>query len=244
MSPPAARVRACMPRTVAARALVLAWCALASCEGATVRPCLACRGGGNAIAALAGARPQHHLGAGGPPGSFDVLFLGSGVSTGVPRIGCIVRPDQSQPVCRVCRDALRQGSRNRRGNVSILVRFWHADGRPRHIMVGGNCPVAAFMFTARAAPSWLLLWRARGCRAHGACLRAELSPLAVPAIVHLYRCRCSLVTALLLTIPLLAGGRRQDDARAVHQAPAAPWRSQSRRAAAHTRPCRRDPRAR
>ena len=68
-------------------------------------------------------------------GRFDVLFLGSGVSTGVPRIGCIVRPDQSQPPCKVCHDALREGSRNRRGNVSILLRYWHADGRPRHIMV-------------------------------------------------------------------------------------------------------------
>jgi hypothetical protein len=54
-------------------------------------------------------------------GGFDVLFLGTGVSTAVPRIGCIVRPDQSQPVCTVCHDALRRNSRNRRGNVSILV---------------------------------------------------------------------------------------------------------------------------
>ena len=54
-------------------------------------------------------------------GGFDVLFLGTGVSTAVPRIGCIVRPDQSQPVCKVCHDALRHNSRNRRGNVSILV---------------------------------------------------------------------------------------------------------------------------
>ncbi len=224
--------------TAARRALVLAWCALASCEGAMVRPCLACRGGGNAIAALAGARQP---GAGGAPGSFDVLFLGSGVSTGVPRIGCIVRPDQSQPVCRVCRDALRQGSRNRRGNVSILVRFWHADGRPRHIMVGG------------LPGGGVRVHRARGC-----ILAPPVARPRLPRTRRLSACRvplvgCScrssslspfMVTALLLILPLLAGGRRQDDARAVHQVPAAQRGSQSRRAAAHTRPCRRDPRTR
>lgn len=48
---------------------------------------------------------------------FDVLFVGSGVSTGVPRIGCIVRPDESQPVCTVCRDALKENSRYELGSV-------------------------------------------------------------------------------------------------------------------------------
>jgi len=92
------------------------------------------------LCAVASCAGPSEVAAAGPAGSFDVLFLGSGVSTGVPRIGCIVRPDQSLPVCRVCHDAMRAGSRNRRGNVSILVRFWHADGRPRHIMVGGQIP--------------------------------------------------------------------------------------------------------
>eukprot|EP00960_Hanusia_phi_P072913 767903-Hanusia_phi.AAC.1 len=68
-------------------------------------------------------------------GVFDVLFLGTGVSTGVPKIGCIVRPDPSMPKCLVCHDAMQISSKNRRGNVSILLRFWHKDGRPRHIMV-------------------------------------------------------------------------------------------------------------
>ncbi|EKX50782.1 hypothetical protein GUITHDRAFT_103372 [Guillardia theta CCMP2712] len=39
------------------------------------------------------------------------------------------------PKCHVCHDAMRESSKNRRGNVSILLRFWHKDGRPRHIMV-------------------------------------------------------------------------------------------------------------
>jgi hypothetical protein len=50
--------------------------------------------------------------------SFDVLFVGSGVSTGVPRIGCIVRPDESQPVCTVCTDALKENSRYALGSVA------------------------------------------------------------------------------------------------------------------------------
>ena len=97
------------------------------------------RGAGAVMPRLIGGEQRGPSGGGSAAsraaGRFDVLFLGSGVSTGVPRIGCIVRPDRCQPVCKVCRDALRENSRNRRGNVSILLRYWHADGRPRHVMV-------------------------------------------------------------------------------------------------------------
>lgn len=107
-----------------------------TCPG-TSPQLLRLRGGGNVPSPWSAMRGKDaQVAARGPPGTFEVLFLGSGVSTGVPRIGCIVRPDQSQPICKVCHDALNERSRNRRGNVSILVRFWHADGRPRHIMVG------------------------------------------------------------------------------------------------------------
>jgi hypothetical protein len=81
------------------------------------------RGGGGVLDTLryVKRRDDRRCNAVRADGGFDVLFLGTGVSTAVPRIGCIVRPDQSQPVCTVCHDALRRNSRNRRGNVSILV---------------------------------------------------------------------------------------------------------------------------
>ena len=65
----------------------------------------------------------------------SILFLGSGVSTGLPKLGCIVRPDQTLPECAVCKSALNPNSRNRRGNVSVLLRFQGEDGRIRSIMV-------------------------------------------------------------------------------------------------------------
>lgn len=52
----------------------------------------------------------------------EFVILGSGVSTGLPRISCIIRPTEAYR-CAVCHDALHTpGSKNRRGNVSALVR--------------------------------------------------------------------------------------------------------------------------
>lgn len=52
----------------------------------------------------------------------EFVILGSGVSTGIPRISCIIRPD-SPYNCAVCHDAMYSpASKNRRGNVSALVR--------------------------------------------------------------------------------------------------------------------------
>lgn len=51
----------------------------------------------------------------------EFVVLGSGVSTGIPRISCIIRPDESS--CLVCQDAVKTpNSKNRRCNVSALVR--------------------------------------------------------------------------------------------------------------------------
>lgn len=52
----------------------------------------------------------------------EFVILGSGVSTAIPRISCIIRP---VPVrCPVCHDALENpASKNRRGNVSAMVRY-------------------------------------------------------------------------------------------------------------------------
>ncbi|KAK3275783.1 hypothetical protein CYMTET_16104 [Cymbomonas tetramitiformis] len=73
-----------------------------------------------------------------PPkqGEFDVIFLGTGASTGVPTITHIIQgTDGKGKACEVCQDALNSGSRNRRNNVSILVRFCDFDGSTKHLMV-------------------------------------------------------------------------------------------------------------
>ena len=65
-------------------------------------------------------------------GFFDVTFVGTGVSTGIPVLSHVLRGG-----CSVCSDAHRNpGSRNRRNNVSILLR--HSDektGAERNILV-------------------------------------------------------------------------------------------------------------
>lgn len=56
-----------------------------------------------------------------PRSPTEFVILGSGVSTGIPRISCIIRPEESS--CVVCQDAVRTpNSKNRRCNVSALVR--------------------------------------------------------------------------------------------------------------------------
>lgn len=52
----------------------------------------------------------------------EFVILGSGVSTGIPRISCIIRPNEGR-FCKVCHDANdNPNSKNRRCNVSALVR--------------------------------------------------------------------------------------------------------------------------
>jgi phosphoribosyl 1,2-cyclic phosphodiesterase len=58
----------------------------------------------------------------GPPNSFKVIFVGTGVSTAVPNLLHILNDS-----CSVCRDAMNPSSRNKRNNVSIAIMFT-ADG--------------------------------------------------------------------------------------------------------------------
>lgn len=52
----------------------------------------------------------------------EFVILGSGVSTALPQISCIIRP--TDYYCRPCHDAVKNPSGpNRRGNVSALVRL-------------------------------------------------------------------------------------------------------------------------
>ncbi|KNC76211.1 hypothetical protein SARC_11280 [Sphaeroforma arctica JP610] len=61
----------------------------------------------------------------------EFVILGSGVSTGLPKTTCIIRPRENmynvstrKDGCNVCEDGLRNPrSKNRRGNVCALVRY-------------------------------------------------------------------------------------------------------------------------
>jgi hypothetical protein len=73
---------------------------------------------------------------GSPQGcEISVLFLGTGVSTGIPKLGCILRPDPTRELCAVCQSAMDPRSRNRRCNVSIMIQIRASDGTLRNIMV-------------------------------------------------------------------------------------------------------------
>ncbi len=66
------------------------------------------------------------------PAKSEIVFLGTGTSEGVPRVSCLTR----EPViCRVCPKSVEPGSKNRRRNTSILIKYAHPDGRTRNIVV-------------------------------------------------------------------------------------------------------------
>eukprot|EP01122_Echinamoeba_exundans_P005412 TRINITY_DN15570_c0_g1_i1.p1 TRINITY_DN15570_c0_g1~~TRINITY_DN15570_c0_g1_i1.p1 ORF type:complete len:325 (+),score=21.54 TRINITY_DN15570_c0_g1_i1:361-1335(+) len=53
-----------------------------------------------------------------------LIFVGAGSSTGTPRATCLMK----HPVaCKVCSDAIKPGSKNRRKNPSLLVRYRNKD---------------------------------------------------------------------------------------------------------------------
>jgi len=71
-------------------------------------------------------------------GTFDVLFLGTGVSTGLPGIAHALNPrcrTVTKDGVKVCVDALRPGSKNRRCNVSIVIDATMNDGSTKRILV-------------------------------------------------------------------------------------------------------------
>jgi phosphoribosyl 1,2-cyclic phosphodiesterase len=66
-----------------------------------------------------------------PDSSFNVIFLGSGVSTAVPELGHVLAGQ-----CKICKDALENpSSKNRRNNVSIALTFQDTTGIKRCVLI-------------------------------------------------------------------------------------------------------------
>ena len=63
----------------------------------------------------------------------ELIFLGTGTSEGVPRVSCLV----AEPVtCRTCLDAVVPGSKNRRQNTSLAIRFSeHGGGETKTLII-------------------------------------------------------------------------------------------------------------
>jgi len=64
----------------------------------------------------------------------EIAFLGTGTSEGIPRVSCLT---QDPVVCSVCRDSMRHGSKNRRGNTSLIIKTKIDDqiGRARTLLI-------------------------------------------------------------------------------------------------------------
>ncbi|CAM6126731.1 unnamed protein product [Calypogeia fissa] len=66
----------------------------------------------------------------------ELIFLGSGSSTGVPSPICLMQP--TQPPCFVCHSAMEgppELNRNYRCNPSLLINYLHEDGSRRYIQI-------------------------------------------------------------------------------------------------------------
>eukprot|EP00897_Mesotaenium_endlicherianum_P003849 jgi/Mesen1/3492/ME000197S02509 len=75
------------------------------------------------------------------PSTSELLFLGSGSSTGVPTPSCVINP--TNPPCAVCHKAMTgspKHNRNYRCNPSLMIDYAHEDGSRRYIQIdAGKC---------------------------------------------------------------------------------------------------------
>ncbi|KAF9925990.1 hypothetical protein FBU30_004313 [Linnemannia zychae] len=66
-------------------------------------------------------------------GSTDLIFLGTGTSSGVPSVPCLTDPNGT---CKVCLSTLLpEGVKNIKRNTSGMIHFMHEDGRERNILL-------------------------------------------------------------------------------------------------------------
>ncbi|OLY84871.1 putative hydrolase [Smittium mucronatum] len=63
----------------------------------------------------------------------EVIFLGTGTSSGIPSVPCLVRTDRK---CKVCLSSMtKEGEKNRRRNTSILVRIVDENQELKNVLV-------------------------------------------------------------------------------------------------------------
>ncbi|CAG8478748.1 6508_t:CDS:2 [Acaulospora morrowiae] len=63
----------------------------------------------------------------------EIIFLGTGTSSGVPTISCLTA---TEPTCKTCLSTLKpEGEVNIRRNTSLLIRINHEDGEIRNIVI-------------------------------------------------------------------------------------------------------------
>ena len=65
----------------------------------------------------------------------EIIFLGTGCSTNVPHIHCLINREEP---CETCRDALGEDSPNRRLSTSLLVRVEQDDGTVSNIVIDAS----------------------------------------------------------------------------------------------------------
>ncbi|KAG0005458.1 hypothetical protein BGZ79_004682 [Entomortierella chlamydospora] len=66
-------------------------------------------------------------------GETDLIFLGTGTSSGVPVVPCLTA---ANPTCKVCLSTQTpEGVKNIKRNTSAMVSFMHQDGRKRNILI-------------------------------------------------------------------------------------------------------------
>lgn len=70
-----------------------------------------------------------------PSEQSEIIFVGTGTSEGIPRVSCLTNPIKT---CPVCSKAVEPGSKNRRFNTSILIRYPRPSGKCNILIDAGK----------------------------------------------------------------------------------------------------------